>query len=78
MINRDEFSKALEEIRNLRALLAFERYSHDTLRKRVEYRRDAVSIIAAGRLREDDGKVSIDWLRDNEEHVALLVSLRST
>jgi hypothetical protein len=36
MIDREEFSKALEEIRHLRALLAAERFLHDRLRRSVE------------------------------------------
>lgn len=36
MIDREEFSKALEEIRHLRALLAAERFLHDSFRRGVE------------------------------------------
>lgn len=78
MINRDEFARALEEIRDLRALLAFERDSHDTLRQSVESRSEGLRLVAAGRLRESRGRLSVDWVRDNEEHAALLNCLRGS
>lgn len=76
MINRDEFAKALEEIRDLRAKLAFERYSHDALRKSVKDHGAAAGEIAAKALRESKGVPTQAWHRAIDEQAASLAILR--
>lgn len=76
MINRDEFSKALEEIRDLRANLAFERYSHDALRKSLKDHGDTAGEIAAKALRESKGVPTQAWRRAIDEQAASLNILR--
>jgi len=48
MIDREQFAKALEEIRDLRALLAFERFSYDQLAAKVE--RDEADLEASRKI----------------------------
>jgi hypothetical protein len=76
MINRDEFARALEEIRGLRALLTFERCSHDALRKSVKDHGNAAGEIAAKALRESKGVPTQTWQRASAEQAASLSILR--
>ena len=76
MIDRAEFAKALEEIRDLRAKLAFERYSHDVLRKSVKDHGDAAGEIAAKALRESKGVPTQAWSGAIDEQAASLAILR--
>lgn len=77
MIDRDQFSKALDEIRDLRALLAGERFMHDRLRKRIEAHGNAAGEIAANAIRESRGVTTQTWHRATAEQAAALSMLRS-
>ena len=48
MIDREQFARALEEIRDLRALLAFERFSYDQLAAKIE--RDEADLEASRKI----------------------------
>jgi N-methylhydantoinase B/oxoprolinase/acetone carboxylase alpha subunit len=76
VINRDEFTKALEQIRDLRAQLAAERYMHDRLRARVAEHGEAAGKIAADAIRESRGHPTPAWRRASTEQAAALSILR--
>jgi len=76
MIDRDEFSKALEEIRDLRAKLLAERFMHDRLRSQIRAHGDAAGEIAAKELRESAGRPTQTWQRASAEQAASLSILR--
>lgn len=76
MINREQFGNALEEIRDLRAQLAGERFMHDRLRQRVVSHGEAAGIIAAKAIRESAGRPTVEWQRASAEQAAVLQILR--
>lgn len=76
MINRDEFSKALEEIRDLRARLAAERFMHDRLRGAIEAQAAACGKTAAKELRDNNGRVTSKWRSAADGQAALTTTLR--
>jgi hypothetical protein len=77
MVDREQFAKALEEIRDLRAALAAERFLHDRLRDQVKARGDAAGEIAAMALRESRGVATQTWQRASAEQAVALTILRS-
>lgn len=76
MIDRDQFAEALEEIRDLRASLAAERFLHDALRSKVEAHGEAAGLIAAKSLRDSNGIPTQAWQRASAEQAAVLTILR--
>lgn len=77
MINRDEFSKVLDDLRDARALLAAERHMHARLRRRVEEHGKVAGRLADKAIRESSGRPTVEWQRASAEHAAALSILRA-